>query len=113
MIELILFWAVGVCGVLVFAIWGMTKLIEKRKISKGKMVIKFHYQDPNGKLKVTDVTINRKDYFNVSQKDLDRARKYVQEAIENGELKLGTTLEQSCELIKEEREKDEEENSKT
>ena len=112
MIELFIFWAIGTCGILAFTAWGLTRLIKKRMISKRRMVIKFHSQGSDGKVKVTEVPVDCKDYFNISPKDLKCARKYVREAIKNGELKIGTTLEQSYEFIKKERAKDEEENGK-
>ena len=111
MIDLFLFFVVGLSGVIAFTIWGLTRLWKKHKIKRGKMSIRFHYTNPDGKTAVTVKEINHEEYFNFSQKDLKNARKYLQDAIEDGKLSLETTLEQSNQLIENERKKDEQGNT--
>ena len=105
-----MFFIVGLSGFLAFTAWGLTRLFKKRRIKKRKMVVKFHHQDENGQIVFTEVEVDYKDYFNFSKKDLEGAREYVAKAIKNGKLELGSTLEESNELIEKERQKDEESN---
>lgn len=75
---------------------------ERRK----KLSIRLHSTGPNGETVITETYVDYGDYFNFSKKDFSGAREYVKEAIKNGNLELFTTLEQSNELIQQERAKD-------
>ena len=107
MIDLFLFFVVGLSGVIAFTIWGLTKLWKKRRIKARQMSLRFHYIKDDGSTGVMVKEVDSKDYFNFSPKELKKARKYVQEAIKSGKLELGTTLEQSNQLVESERKKDE------
>lgn len=113
MSSLFIFFVVGLSGILAFTIWGLTQLVKKRRMRKRRTVIRFHQTQPDGTVKITEKTVDYKDYFNFSQKEFEQAQKYVAEAIKNNEFKLGTTLEQQTDLAKTEREKDAKENSKS
>lgn len=115
MINLLMFFIVGLSGFLAFTTWALVVLFKKHRIKKRKIRMMFHYKDESGKTAIKEVESDYKDYFNFSKKDLKGAREYVEKSIENGKLILGTTLEQSNELIEKERKKDEQEreNSKT
>jgi len=98
--SLMIFLIVGLSGVLAFTFWGLTELVRKYRMKKRRMVVRFHTFE-NGKIKVTERPVDSGEFFNCSPKQIKKAKEYLDEAIKNGDFKLGTTLEQQTDLAKE------------
>jgi len=99
--SLMIFLTVAFSGILAFTAWGIFQLIKRHRMKSGKITVRFHSMSEDGQAVVDEKEINYGEIFNFSSKELKNSNEYVVEAIENGELKLGTTLEQQADLAKE------------
>lgn len=99
--ELLIYLLIGLSGIIAFTSWGVFLLLNKYFGNKRKLKIHFHSYKEDGSRQVSIQEVDREKYFNFSQRELKKARKYIKYAIQNNKLNLGTTLEQQNEVIEE------------